>query len=1012
MIPRVSSYAWHLIVRSVLTAVVPLLILGALSYWYLSKNIKDTLTLKNEMLAERMVGEIQAVISRPLVVLTQLKYFVEARVHAPEEVDDFLDTTVRTSETFETIYVLDDEDKIIHIGLPADMEALKDDYLGLDMSGISKLALTSYGEDVRWSEVFLSSFSGRQCLFVSLKTERGALIGVFSITHIHDLIKRIDTVSGISLLVADQRGDLIFIEDDTMVTEHYNFSHLEPVRQALLGNYGTYDYRFTNGREFIGSSAGLPETGWVVIVAQEKEEAFRPIRQISFYVLAVTLLAIPLVTCVAYFMSIALLRPLKHFEANVKAIANGDYGRILGRQRFSEMESLAHHIRTMAGSISEREERLVESEEKYREIFNTPADALFIHDADNGTILEVNQTMLQMYGYDDPTEVLGQSIGIISAGSKPYREVDAAAILRKANEGQSQVFEWRSRRRDGQLFWVEVALKQVTISGEQRILAVARDINYRKEVESELVASENKYRALLGAVATVPWEIDLKSSRFVYVGQQSLEVFGYSPESWIDMATWAARVHPEDRESAVNFCRLSISRGEDHDFTYRALRSDGSTIWIHDIVSVVMGDDGPERLVGFMHDVSAVRLAEEEQEKLQKQLRHVQKMEAIGTLAGGVAHDFNNILAAILGYAELVRDELNPWDSSYEMVDEIILAATRAADVVAQILAFSRQKEYNHGPIMIHLVVGEVLKFIRASIPSTVAISSDIDKDCGMINGDPTQIHQVVMNLCTNAFQAMEESGGQLTVTLDSCNFDDIGSDIPEGVETTEGEYVRLTVADTGDGMGEDILERIFEPYFTTKESGKGSGMGLAVVHGIVKSHNGFIMVVSSPEEGASFMVYFPVVGLSEPDIDTGDEPVLPHGTEKILVVDDEPGVAEVTKARLERLGYRVMAKNSSREALDLFRRQPEEFDLLITDQTMPELTGVQLAGEMLLLKPGLPILLCTGYSAKVNKAEAKETGIRAFLMKPVSREELALSIRELLDGADQSVRPESAGNP
>jgi signal transduction histidine kinase len=388
----------------------------------------------------------------------------------------------------------------------------------------------------------------------------------------------------------------------------------------------------------------------------------------------------------------------------------------------------------------------------------------------------------------------------------------------------------------------------------------------------------------------------------------------------------------------------------------------------------------------------------QEQEKriqLEHELVQAQKMEAIGTLAGGIAHDFNNILSAILGFTELAQEDCLPESSVAKDLDEVVRAAGRARDLVKQILAFSRQAETEKMPLQASVIVKEIIKLLRSSLPSTIDIRQDIDQDAGLILADPTQIHQILMNLCTNAFHAMEEAGGILSLSLKKKV---LSQEDLVGVPLVQpGKFIQLSVEDNGKGVPPEIRERIFDPYFTTKETGKGTGMGLAIVHGIVKSYGGFITCRSQPGEGTVFEIILP--SLEMPIVQEAEPfELLPTGSEHILLVDDEDMLVEMGQAMLEKLGYRVTIQTSSIEALSAFKNQPKAFDLVITDQTMPQMTGIDMAREMLQIRPDLPIILCTGYSNQVSGEKARSIGVKGFALKPLARKDIAGIIRKVLD--------------
>jgi PAS domain S-box-containing protein len=384
-----------------------------------------------------------------------------------------------------------------------------------------------------------------------------------------------------------------------------------------------------------------------------------------------------------------------------------------------------------------------------------------------------------------------------------------------------------------------------------------------------------------------------------------------------------------------------------------------------------------------------------EHNDLLKQLQQSQKMESIGTLAGGIAHDFNNILGAIIGYAEMAEDEIPDWTLGKDNIEEILKASNRAKDLVKQILAFSRKAEQQKTSMDLSAVLQEVLALLKASTPSSIKIIEQIDPSCGNIHGNPTQIHQVCVNLCTNAIQAMEKRDGVLTVKVEQKTLPDSSKVRSTGL--TPGVYAVLSIQDNGCGIAESDINHIFDPYFTTKEVGKGSGLGLSVVHGIIGDHRGNIFVDSEHEKGTTFTVYFPEISKETITSPTLEAP-LEKGSERILIVDDEKNIVRVTSRALERLGYSVTGITESVEALELFWEDPYQFDLVITDQTMPEISGDQLAHALHEIRPDLPVILCTGYNYLTDNERGQTTGIHACLTKPVSKKDLATAVRAALN--------------
>ena len=395
----------------------------------------------------------------------------------------------------------------------------------------------------------------------------------------------------------------------------------------------------------------------------------------------------------------------------------------------------------------------------------------------------------------------------------------------------------------------------------------------------------------------------------------------------------------------------------------------------------------------------ALKREEAEKRKLEVMLIQSQKMEAIGALAGGITHDFNNILAAILGYTELalLNDRLvSPVRRNLEQIQK---ACQRARDLVNHILAFRRQSKQEIQPVQISAIVKEGLRMLRASIPASIKISQQIESENGLVNADPTQIHQVLMNLGINAAHAMRDYGGTIKVILAEKKIEPEAAARARYPNIQPGSYLRLTVSDEGHGMAPELLSHIFDPYFTTKEKEGGSGLGLAVVQGLVKRYGGAITVKSEVQKGTTVHIYFPKAEQLEPANEILTDEPMPTGDERILFIDDEQNLVYIGKEMLEYLGYEVTASSSSTEALKLFQSRPDRFDLVITDMTMPQMTGEKLAQELIKIRSDIPIIICTGFSEKVTPENAKLIGIKEFAMKPLLMQDLAQTIRKALNG-------------
>ncbi len=511
-----------------------------------------------------------------------------------------------------------------------------------------------------------------------------------------------------------------------------------------------------------------------------------------------------------------------------------------------------------------------------------------------------------------------------------------------------------------------------------------------------LLATTNRYRTLFENAGDAIFVLDTKG-RILDANRIACERLGYSRKNlfdlnWSDIEVLEENLHIEDR--------LAKIFQEGHlIFETIHKRSDGKKIPV-EMSSRVIEYDREKAVLSIARDISERKEAEKEKARLQAQLRQAQKMEAIGTLAGGIAHDFNNILTPISGYTELAMRKIPADSKARNNLEQVLTAVQRAKSLVQQILTFSRQEGLQRCSLEIKNIVKEALKLLRASIPSTIEIRSHINSN-GCVFADPTQVHQVMLNLCTNAHHAMRDTGGLLEVGLDDI---DLGPAETKNVSDLKpGPYVRLTVRDTGHGIPKNLLDRIFEPYFTTKAEGEGTGMGLSVVHGIVKSHGGDIFLESNPGKGTAFMVFFPRITAKNktrklPSYSTD----LPGGNERILIVDDETAVTDVMGQMLRELGYRVIFQNSPLEALEFFRSHPFSFDLVISDMTMPKMTGLQMAGKMLDIRPNIPIIMATGNRKEITPQQAAALGIRYFLLKPTTIEDLSRAVRDVLDNLPQ----------
>ena len=537
---------------------------------------------------------------------------------------------------------------------------------------------------------------------------------------------------------------------------------------------------------------------------------------------------------------------------------------------------------------------------------------------------------------------------------------------------------------------------RIDLRGRDEVAQLGRSFNHMAHTVNQTVEAlrtrEEQFRGLLeGSIQGI---LIHRNFRPLFINPAFAATFGYeSPDDILSMANIFPLFAAHEHERLRQYDRARLQNKEAPErYEIEAVHRDGATIWLELFNQRIMWQ-GESAVQAASVDISARKRAEAERVRLEAQLRQSQKMEAIGALAGGIAHEFNNILAGVIGFAELIRLDTSPNSEVDDHAQQILRAGQRAKELVQQILTFSRQGEQmaRHA-VPLTRIVNDVLRLIRASLPSTITIDSQLTEAPTTVLASPTQLQQVLLNLSANAEHAMRDYGGRLDVEVDTCELRD--SDAPPLLPP--GPYVRLRLSDTGCGMPHEVAERIFEPFFTTKAVGEGTGMGLSIAHGIIDSYDGAITVESKPGVGSTFVLYLPFYDAVGPATEDPARP-LPQGRGRVLVVDDEAPIVQIVKRLLERMGYEVVGATSSLEALELFRAAPERFDVVLTDQTMPQMTGERLALALRRIRADIPIVLCTGYSQGVNAAKAEALGIDAFCMKPFGAQDLAKTLEQVL---------------
>lgn len=674
------------------------------------------------------------------------------------------------------------------------------------------------------------------------------------------------------------------------------------------------------------------------------------------------------------------------------------------KKRTAELEKVNISLRREIEIRKKTQDRLTESEQMLDSILDSVPDIIYRLDTD-GRITFISNA-INKYGYI-PEKLTGTFLVDIihpdDIKKTEFRVDERRTGSRRTHNMEARLTPGGMDIEAGKtvlpVFLIEAEGLYRNIGNRTEFIGtqgIARDITLEKMASAALKESEERFRRLATHARDIIFRISLPDCKCEFISPAIKDVTGYTAEELNDdffkllekciRKTWLKNFYIEWQNV--------ISGNPSPVLEYPIINKAGEEKWLYHRNFIIYDKDNePIALEGIITDLT-------ERKNLEQQLRKAQKMEAIGTLAGGIAHDFNNILSAIIGNTELIRMLISEEDPLQSKTENILKASHRARDLIMQILAFSRQSEKELGPLRITNIVKETIKLLEASLPKTIEIRKDITKKNLTVMADPTQIHQIVMNLCTNAHHAMLETGGTLYISVKE---ESITSSINDPKKTKTGKWVRLDVSDTGSGIGNEIIDKIFDPYFTTKEKSQGTGLGLSVVHGIVTSLDGFIQVESNTVKGTTFSIFLPLMDRDEDEGRAENNGIIPElGKERILLVDDEPMILQANDEILKKLGYDVVSTENPEFALSMFENDPYAFDLVLTDMTMPKLTGENLARKVMAIRPDIPVILTTGYSELISPEKARGIGIKDFLMKPLTIDLLSSSIRRILRSKDE----------
>ncbi|RII30842.1 MAG: hypothetical protein CXR30_03260 [Geobacter sp.] len=993
--------------KLVLLIFAPLLLLILVIMAMHSSDIRRDITDENQSVLATISGEVATNLRESLNQLTMVRdVFRNAPVLRGINLDMFLRSAVENYPIFESISIVNPAGQVVAIGLPPSIRAGRDEFIGIDLSRQEFFRQVRRTGKPFWSDTFISIHTGNPTLTLALPAGDSMVVGNLNLDCLKTIVARVRGAHGMSATILNKRGQVIGHTNGEYVAQQANFSNLSIVSHSMQGHQGAYRFDF-QGRERIGSIMTLPETSWMVMVSQDAGVAFRPIYRLGIIFLAGLILSISFVMFAASRSIARILTPLTMLMDSTRAIAAGQYLDFKPPYSICEIDELGGSFQAMAVAIrarenelQERNEELVGLEEQQRrqleeniqhqEELVLAADRLELILASigegfcamdcNGHFTYFNGVAEQILGRQR-SAVLGRQIWEVFP--KVVGSVFHLKYFEALETGQP-VFITACYEPSG--LWLEARFYPF----EDGLTVFFRDVTETRAAEDRLVKAREFYLKIFEESPSLIWRSGPEGS-YNYFNKSWLEFTGRTLEESIN-DRWGEAVHPDDREKCRSSWQASLLKREAFSIEYRLRYHDGSYRWIIDYGRPFNDlDDNFAGFVGTCYDIT-------QRKNLEEQLLHAQRMESIGTLAGGIAHDFNNILTVIIGCSNLAQRYLDGNQEAARFVGQVIEAANRAAGLTQNLLTFSRKQLMEVAVVDLNEIVARLEKLLRRIIREDIRMEFDLCASPLKIMADAGQLEQVIINLAANSRDAMP-NGGTLRISthrddtqvLLSCNDGEPGTGCAV-----------LQVADSGTGMDSQTMERVFDPFYTTKDIGKGTGLGLSIAYGIISQHNGKINVNSQPASGAVFTIYLPLTDAKEQKSSPAyAEPCL-RGSETILLAEDDAFVCDATRLLLKYAGYRVLTAANGQDAVSCFEEAHGTIDLVLMDVIMPIMNGMEAYQKIRGMSPDIRIVFTSGYTADIlDQAGVKGDGIR-LLQKPVSPENLLAAVREALDAGKE----------